>query len=97
MCFVKERRLLFYGLLILQVPSLGWDALMVAVVPLEVGKPTVKSEKASVHGGICRWEKPIYETVRFVQEPKTGKINEKIYHFHVSTVGNDYFLQSLNF
>eukprot|EP00268_Persea_americana_P034766 TRINITY_DN34381_c2_g2_i9.p1 TRINITY_DN34381_c2_g2~~TRINITY_DN34381_c2_g2_i9.p1 ORF type:complete len:957 (-),score=237.24 TRINITY_DN34381_c2_g2_i9:468-3338(-) len=68
-----------------QVPSLGWDALMVAVVPLEVGKPTVKSEKASVHGGICRWEKPIYETVRFVQEPKTGKINEKIYHFHVST------------
>lgn len=79
------------------MPPLGWEALMVSVVPLQVGKPTAKTEKASVHDGICRWEKPIYEIVKFVKEPKTGKINEKVYQFLLSTVDNDYFLQSPNF
>ncbi|XP_077241808.1 uncharacterized protein LOC143882217 isoform X2 [Tasmannia lanceolata] len=68
-----------------QVPQLGWDTLMVSLIPLDVGKPTVKSEKATVHDGTCRWENPIYETVRFIQEPKAGKINEKIYQFLVLT------------
>ncbi|XXG85223.1 hypothetical protein AAC387_Pa11g0340 [Persea americana] len=68
-----------------QVPQLGWDTLIVALVPLEVGKPTVKSEKAAIHNGSCRWENPIYETVKLIREPKTGKINEKIYQFFVST------------
>lgn len=68
-----------------QVPQLGWDTMTVALVPLDVGKPTVKSEKAAVHDGTCRWESPIYETTRFTQEPKTGKINDKIYKFLVST------------
>lgn len=57
-----------------------------ALVPLEVGKPTVKSEKAAIHDGSCRWENPIYETVKLIREPKTGKINDKIYQFSVSTV-----------
>ncbi|XP_058075918.1 uncharacterized protein LOC131224658 isoform X2 [Magnolia sinica] len=68
-----------------QVPQIGWDALMVSLVPVEVGKPTVKSEKAVTRDGTCRWENPIYETVRFSREPKTGKINEKIYQFLIST------------
>ncbi|XP_077223754.1 uncharacterized protein LOC143857224 [Tasmannia lanceolata] len=66
-----------------QVPQLGWDTLMVSLVPLEVGKPTVKLEKATVHDGVCQWENPIYETVRLNQDPQTGKINEKIYQFLV--------------
>lgn len=68
-----------------QVPELGWDSLMVSLVPPGVGKPTAKSGKAAVHERTCRWENPIYETVRFVREPKTGKINEKTYHFLIST------------
>ncbi|KAF8413151.1 hypothetical protein HHK36_001126 [Tetracentron sinense] len=67
-----------------QVPQVGGGALMISLVPADVGKPTVRLEKAAIGDGICRWENPIYETVKFVREPKTGKINEKIYHFVVS-------------
>ena len=57
---------------------------MITLIPVDVGKPTARSEKAAVSGGCCRWEKPMYETVKFVREPKTGKISEKIYHILVS-------------
>jgi hypothetical protein len=36
----------------------------------------------------CRWEYPVYETVKYIRDVKTGKINERIYHFVVSTVSN---------
>ncbi|XP_058083092.1 uncharacterized protein LOC131231032 [Magnolia sinica] len=68
-----------------QVPQLGWDSLMVSLVPVEVGKPTAKSEKAAIHEGNCQWENPIYETVRFTKESKYGKINKKIYRFLILT------------
>ncbi|XVF10625.1 hypothetical protein REPUB_Repub07fG0198700 [Reevesia pubescens] len=68
-----------------QVTELNVQALMISVVPGDGGKPTTKLEKATVQDGNCRWENPVYETVKFVQEPKTGKINEKIYHFILST------------
>ncbi|OMO79500.1 Prefoldin [Corchorus capsularis] len=68
-----------------QVTQLNVQALMLSVVPGDGGKPTTKLEKATVHDGNCRWENPVYETVKFVREPKTGKINEKIYHFILST------------
>ncbi|KAL5994439.1 hypothetical protein ACLOJK_024489 [Asimina triloba] len=68
-----------------QVPQVGYESLMVSLIPEETGKPTVKSGKAAIQDGICRWEDPIYETVRFSREPKTGKISEKIYQFLVST------------
>ncbi|KAF9623935.1 hypothetical protein IFM89_006662 [Coptis chinensis] len=68
-----------------QVPQLAKDALMVSLIPVEVGKPTVRLEKSAIHDGTCRWENPIYETVKFIQELKTGKINEKVYQFIVST------------
>ncbi|KAL5747481.1 hypothetical protein ACOSP7_024481 [Xanthoceras sorbifolium] len=68
-----------------QVAQLGENALMISVVPGDVGKPTARLEKAAIQDGCCRWGSPVYETVKFVRELKTGKISEKIYHFIVST------------
>ncbi|KAM0978701.1 hypothetical protein TB2_014294 [Malus domestica] len=68
-----------------QVTQLGGDALLVSVIPVDVGKPTVKSEKATVRDGSCRWENPVCETVKFVREPRTGKIKESVYNFVVSS------------
>ncbi|KAJ9706548.1 hypothetical protein PVL29_001831 [Vitis rotundifolia] len=67
-----------------QVPQLGVEALFLSVVPADVGKPTVKLEKAWLEGGSYYWENAVYETVKFVQDPKSGKINDRIYHFIVS-------------
>ncbi|KAG5589399.1 hypothetical protein H5410_039913 [Solanum commersonii] len=61
------------------------DALMISVVPADVGKPTLKLEKAPVRDGSCYWEKAVLETVKFIQEPKSGKIHEKIYYFILGT------------
>lgn len=69
-----------------QVFQSGVDALVLSIVPGDIGKPTMRLEKATVRDGICRWENPVYETVKFIQEPKTGKISEGIYHLLVSTV-----------
>ncbi|GMJ00332.1 hypothetical protein like AT1G63300 [Hibiscus trionum] len=68
-----------------QVSQLNVQTLMISVVPADGGKPTTKLEKATVLEDNCRWEKPLYESVKFVREPKSGKINEKIYHFIVSS------------
>ncbi|KAJ4712082.1 putative Myosin heavy chain-related protein [Melia azedarach] len=68
-----------------QVAQLGENALMISVIPGDVGKPTVRLEKAAIQNGCCRWGNPVYETVKFVREPKTGKISERIYNFIVST------------
>ncbi|MED6219399.1 hypothetical protein PIB30_035514 [Stylosanthes scabra] len=59
--------------------------LMIALVPDGAGKPTVKLQKVAIQGGSCLWDKPIFETVKFVRDTKSGKLNEKIYHFVVST------------
>lgn len=71
-----------------QVAQLGENALMISVVPLDVGKPTVRLEKTAIEDGCCRWLNSVYETVKFVREPKSGKISERIYNFIVSTVRN---------
>uniref|UniRef100_A0A2P2LCP3 Uncharacterized protein MANES_06G147000 n=2 Tax=Rhizophora mucronata TaxID=61149 RepID=A0A2P2LCP3_RHIMU len=68
-----------------QVPQLKKPALVISLMPEDVGKPTFKLEKAAVKDGICSWENPIYVTVKLVKEPKAGKLNEKIYHFIVSS------------
>ncbi|CAI0414454.1 unnamed protein product [Linum tenue] len=68
-----------------QVSQLNVDSLVVSVVPGDVGKPTGRSEKAPIKDGSCRWEYPVYETVKFSHDSKTGKINERMYHFIVST------------
>lgn len=59
---------------------------MISVVPAENGKPTARLEKSTVKENGCYWENPIYETVKFIQDPKTGKILERIYYFLISTV-----------
>lgn len=61
---------------------------MISVIPADVGKPTAKLEKVKINNASCYWEKPIYETVKFVQDPRTGKINERLYHFIIATVRN---------
>lgn len=72
----------------LKVPKLKKAALMISLVPDDVGKPTFKLEKAQVQEGTCSWENPIYVSVKLVKEPKTGIVREKIYHFVVATVSN---------
>lgn len=69
-----------------QVPELrGKTTLTISLIPADVGKPTVRLGKAVIRDGSCKWESPIYETVKFIKELKTGKIQEKIYRFIVST------------
>ncbi|WCJ26236.1 Myosin heavy chain-related protein [Euphorbia peplus] len=68
-----------------QVSEVNVDALVISVVPGDVGKPTGKLEKGIIRDGSCRWECPLYETVKFTQDAKTGKINDRLYHFLVST------------
>jgi len=69
-----------------QVPKMKKNAIMVSLVPDDVGKTTVKLEKTAVQDGTCSWENPIFEPVKLVRDAKSGKIHEKIYHFIVSTV-----------
>uniref|UniRef100_A0A6N2K0F5 C2 NT-type domain-containing protein n=1 Tax=Salix viminalis TaxID=40686 RepID=A0A6N2K0F5_SALVM len=74
-----------------QLPQLNTNALVVSVVPGDVGKATVSSEKGIPREGSCRWDYPVYETVKYIRDVKTGKINERIYHFVVSTFGRGSF------
>ncbi|CAL1401108.1 unnamed protein product [Linum trigynum] len=68
-----------------QVSQPNVDSLVVSVVPGDVGKPTGRSEKAAIKDGSCEWDYPVYETVKFSRDSKTGKINERTYYFIVST------------
>ncbi|KAL2542063.1 Myosin heavy chain-related protein [Abeliophyllum distichum] len=68
-----------------QVPQIKAKTLTLSVVPADVGKPTVRLEKAPIFEGNCYWEHPIYETVKLVREPKMERFKEKIFHFIVST------------
>ncbi|KAE9617361.1 hypothetical protein Lal_00034537 [Lupinus albus] len=68
-----------------QVPKMKKSTLMIALVPDDVGKPTIKLEKVAIQDGTCIWENPIFESVRVVKDSKSGKLHEKIYHFVVST------------
>ncbi|XP_051129921.1 uncharacterized protein LOC127250600 isoform X3 [Andrographis paniculata] len=63
----------------------GEDGLIISVVPADAGKPIVRSDKASVRDGSCLWENPVFETVKFNQDPKSRKIHGKIYYFVVGT------------
>ncbi|KAL4383481.1 hypothetical protein GQ457_15G002140 [Hibiscus cannabinus] len=67
-----------------QVPKLKKSGVTVALVPEDVGKPTLRLEKVAAQDGSCLWENPVYETVKMIRENKTGKLSEKIYHFVVS-------------
>jgi len=64
----------------------GVESLVLSIVPGDIGKVTTRLEKAAIRGGVCRWENPVYETIKLFQEPKTGKFSERVYYFVVSTV-----------
>lgn len=68
-----------------QLNQVAGDTLIISVIPADIGKLTTKLEKAKVKDGSCCWEKPHYETVKFVQDPKNGKFHEKIYNFVLAT------------
>ncbi|XP_016898858.1 uncharacterized protein LOC103482728 isoform X2 [Cucumis melo] len=76
-----EFKLQFY---VTKVSQSVADALTLSVVPGDVGKPTARLDKVTVRDGSCKWETPVYETVKFARDTKSGKINEKIYYFLVS-------------
>ncbi|EPS69111.1 hypothetical protein M569_05650, partial [Genlisea aurea] len=63
----------------------GDNPLTISLVPADAGKPTSKSDAAAVREGSCLWENPVYESVKFNRDPKSGKIHEKIYYFVVGT------------
>lgn len=71
-----------------EVPKTGWDALMVVLIPTDVGRPTVRSDKAGVTDGLCRWN-TVYETVKLSLDAKTGKVHDKIYQFLISAPGSN--------
>ncbi|XP_039044606.1 golgin subfamily B member 1-like isoform X4 [Hibiscus syriacus] len=64
-----------------QVPKLKKSGVTIALVPEDLGKPTLRLEKVAAQDGSCLWENPVYETVKMIREMKTGKLSEKIYHF----------------
>jgi len=57
---------------------------MVSLVPVDVGKPSLRTEKTAIVDGDCHWLNPVYETVKLTQDQKTGKISDKVYQFIVS-------------
>ncbi|KAJ4803452.1 Myosin heavy chain-related protein [Rhynchospora pubera] len=71
-----------------QVPKTGWDTLMVVLIPTDVGRPTVRSEKAGVTDGSCRWN-AVYEMVKLSLDAKTGKVHDKIYQFLITAPGSN--------
>ncbi|XP_074264821.1 uncharacterized protein LOC141587270 [Silene latifolia] len=70
---------------ITQVAEYGESGLVISVVPAENGKPTAKLEKCVIKENNCVWENPVYETVKFILDPKSGKILDRIYYFLIST------------
>ncbi|GMH09407.1 hypothetical protein Nepgr_011248 [Nepenthes gracilis] len=70
-----------------QVTQIGGKALILSVIPAANGKPTAIIEKSTIRDGCCYWENPVYETVKFVQDAKTGKFHDRIYNF-IITIGS---------
>jgi len=68
------------------VSEFGGNGLVLSLVPAENGKPTAKLEKCVMRENNCYWENPVFETVKFIQDLKTGKIQERIYYFIISAV-----------
>ncbi|KAI5383759.1 intracellular protein transport protein USO1 [Lathyrus oleraceus] len=68
-----------------QVEQSGLDSLVLSIVPGDIGKPTTRLEKAVINNGVCKWENPVYETVKFIRDAKNGKFGERVYYFVIST------------
>ncbi|CAL9079956.1 unnamed protein product [Musa textilis] len=71
-----------------QVPQSGPGTMMVSLGPVGASRPTARSEKVAVIGGTCNWVNPVYETVKLVRNPTTGKMDDKVYRFLLSATGS---------
>nr|XP_048333921.1 uncharacterized protein LOC125423507 [Ziziphus jujuba var. spinosa] len=71
----------------IQIPQTGWDKLFISFIPADSAKATVKTTKANVRNGTCKWADPIYETTRLLQDIKTKQYDERIYKL-VVTMGS---------
>ncbi|XP_042403369.1 intracellular protein transport protein USO1-like [Zingiber officinale] len=71
-----------------QVQPTGREAVTVTVIPADAGRPTARSERVPVVEGACDWVNPVFEAAKLVRNPKTGKMDEKVYRFVVSDAGS---------
>ncbi|XP_042406862.1 intracellular protein transport protein USO1-like [Zingiber officinale] len=71
-----------------QVQPTGREAVTVTVIPADAGRPTARSERVPVVEGACDWVNPVFEVAKLVRNPKTGKMDEKVYRFVVSDAGS---------
>ncbi|XP_031095856.1 protein NETWORKED 1C-like [Ipomoea triloba] len=68
-----------------QVPQLKAKSLMISLVSADTRRTSVKMGRAEIVEGACSWEGPVCETIKLERDPKTGRIQEKIYYFVVAT------------
>lgn len=71
---------------IIQIPQTGWDKLYISFIPADSGKATLKTTKANVRNGTCKWADPIYETTRLLQDINTKQYDERLYKLVVTMV-----------
>lgn len=72
-----------------QVPQLKAKSLMISLVSADTRRTSVKMGRAKIVEGTCSWDSPVCETIKLERDPKTGRIQEKIYYFVVATVSNN--------
>nr|GMD00647.1 cingulin-like protein 1 [Ipomoea batatas] len=68
-----------------QVPQMKAKSLMISLVSADTRRTSVKMGRAEIVEGACSWESPVCETIKLERDPKTGRIQEKIYYFVVAT------------
>ncbi|XP_019200378.1 PREDICTED: thyroid receptor-interacting protein 11-like isoform X2 [Ipomoea nil] len=68
-----------------QVPQLKAKSLMISLISADTRRTSVKMGRAKIVEGACSWESPVCETIKLERDPKTGRIQEKIYYFVVAT------------
>nr|GMC96345.1 cingulin-like protein 1 [Ipomoea batatas] len=68
-----------------QVPQMKAKSLMISLVSADTRRTSVKMGRAEIVEGGCSWESPVCETIKLERDPKTGRIQEKIYYFVVAT------------
>ncbi|XP_074559696.1 uncharacterized protein LOC141815644 [Curcuma longa] len=71
-----------------QVQPTGREAVTVTMIPEDAGRPTARSERVPVVEGSCDWVNPVFEVAKLVRNPKTGKMDEKVYRLVVAVAGS---------
>lgn len=66
------------------IPQPGWDKLFLTFIPVDTGKATAKTTKASVRNGNCKWSDPIYESTRLLRDSQSRTYDDKLYKLVVA-------------